>query len=102
MLLDAQTMSVQEVTLPIFLREIVWSPDGDKIALIAEDSSVWQIDYPKLENIEQLTSAMPGLVPVQPGGRVPRVQNVTWSPDGTALAFISDTDIYIVDTSVSP
>lgn len=84
--LDAQTMSVQELTLPIAFRTLRWSPNGEYIALIAEDSSLWQVDYPKLEKLEQLTSPLAD------------VRDVNWSPEGNSLAFVSGTDIYIVDT----
>ncbi len=101
-LLDARTMTVEETTLPIVFREIIWSPKGENIALLAEDNSLWQIDYPTLENLEQLTPAMPGSFRVRPGGTVSRVRSVAWSADGTSLAFIGDMDIYIVDTRRKP
>jgi len=85
-LLDAQSMSIQERELPSTSGDIVWSPNGEHIALAAEDGSLWQVDYPKLENLEQLTAPLPN------------VHDLQWSPDGTHLAFISGTDIYIVET----
>jgi hypothetical protein len=61
-LLDARTMVVQkEAALPVEIQQIVWSPDGKQIALLARDSSLWKIDYPKLDNLEQLTPATPNL-----------------------------------------
>ena len=54
------------------------------------DGSLWQIDYPALENVEQLTLPMPA------------VKDVFWSPDGSYLAFVSDKDIYIVDAIRNP
>jgi len=102
-LLDARTMSTQkEIALPTAFREIVWSPKGEHIALLAQDGSLWQIDYPTLENLEQLTPAMAGSTPVQPRGTKPRVNEVAWSPDGASLAFIGGLDIYIVDTKSNP
>jgi hypothetical protein len=103
LLLDARTISVQkEIALPVEIQDVIWSPDGKRMALLAKDGSLWQVDYPSLENLEQLTSAMPGSSPAYPGGVKPRVSNVLWSPDGNSLAFIGDLDIYIVDTQAKP
>jgi hypothetical protein len=90
--LHVSTMLYQE--LPFALKKqpytygnVVWSPDGEKLALVAEDGSVWQVDYPTLENLEQLTSPLPN------------VHEVNWSPDGNSIAFISGSDIYVVETT---
>ena len=85
-LLNASTMTVQEFPLPSTFRNIVWGPNGENIALVNEDGSLWQVDYPKLENLEQLTSPLPD------------VHDVMWSPDGDYIAFVSGSDIYIVET----
>jgi Tol biopolymer transport system component len=79
-------MSVQELALPMAFRSLHWSPTGEFIALTAEAGSLWRVDYPNLSNLEQLTPALPD------------THDVTWSPDGTSVAFISGADIYIVDT----
>jgi WD40 repeat protein len=103
--LDTQTMSVQkETVLPIEFQELISSPDGKHIVLLARDSSLWQVDYPTLENLEQLTPAMPELTHPAYGGIIDEslIKNVVWSPDGASLAFIGGTDIYIVDTQVKP
>jgi WD40 repeat protein len=85
-LLNPQNISVQELELTIAFSDLVWHPNGDHIALMAKDGSLWKVDYPKLENLEQLTPALPN------------VSQVNWSPDGNSLAFVSGSDIYIVDT----
>ena len=85
-LVDAQTMTNQKLALPTTFQELVWSPVGDRIALVAEDGSLWKVDYPKLENLEQLTEPSPD------------VRDVFWSSDGIQIAFISRSDIYIVET----
>jgi len=85
-ILNAKDMSVKGWKLPFTLYSLTWSPDGSHIALVATDGSLWQVDYPKLENMEQLTETMPN------------VRDVSWSPDGNSIAFISGSDIYIVDT----
>jgi hypothetical protein len=84
-LYDAQTMSYQELILPTTFKDFVWSPAGEYVALVAEDGSLWQVDYPNLERIEQLTSPLPN------------VSDVNWSPDGNFISFISNSDIYIVE-----
>jgi len=86
-LMDVRTPSVQELSLPAAFREPVWSPEGNRIALVAEDGSLWQVDYPGLEHLEQLTPPLPDL------------SDLTWSPDGNSIAFISGSDIYIVETN---
>ena len=96
-LLDVETLSYKEVTLSSEFQkddsrvnQILWSPDGTHIALVTADGSLWQIDYPALENVEQLTLPMPA------------VKDVFWSPDSSYLAFVSDKDIYIVDAIRNP
>ena len=85
--LDAKAMSVQELTLPIAFRTLLWSPTGESMALIAEDYSLWQVDYPKLESLKQLTSPLTN------------ARDMSWSPEGNFLAFVSGTDIYVVETN---
>jgi hypothetical protein len=96
-LLDLETLSYREVALPPEFHEddsgtiqILWSPEGSHIALVTTDGSLWQIAYPTLENLEQLTPPLPA------------VKDLAWSPDGAYLAFVSDKDIYIVDTIRNP
>jgi len=84
-ILNAKDMSVNEWKLPSSFDNLLWSPDGSHIALIATDGSLWQVDYPRMENIEQLTQPMP-------------IGDIQWSPDGNFISFISGSDIYIVDT----
>jgi Tol biopolymer transport system component len=85
--MDVRTLSVQKLSLPAAFREPVWSSEGNRIALVAEDGSLWQVDYPTLENLEQLTPTLPD------------VHAVNWSPDGDSIAFISGSDIYVVETN---
>ena len=86
-LLNAQTMSNQEIILPAIFQYFIWSPNGDSIALVGKDRSLWQADYPKFEKFEQLTLPFPGM------------GNVNWSPDSRSIAFISESDLYIVETN---
>ena len=85
-LFNAETLSTQELPTSIAFQSYTWSPNGDRIALVGEDGSVWQVDYPALENLEQLTPSLPD------------VRDLNWSPDGNSISFISGSDIYIVDT----
>jgi hypothetical protein len=63
-----------------------WSLNGDQIRFIAKDRSIWQVDYPMFQNLKRLTEP------------VADIHQVFWSPDGNSIAFISGSDIYIVDT----
>lgn len=90
--LDASTMSYRELAftfpkLPNISPIVEWSPAGDKLALVAEDGSVWQVDYPDLAYLEQLTPPLSN------------VHSLEWSPDGSSISFISGSDIYIVETT---
>jgi WD40 repeat protein len=69
---------------------IIWNPENDHFAFNAADGSIWQMDYPKFENLEQLTPSMEN------------VKDISWSPDGQYLSFISGADIYIVDIASKP
>jgi hypothetical protein len=67
-----------------------WNPKGNWLALTASDGSLWKLDYPQLEHFEQLT---PPLV---------NVSDVSWSPNGQSIAYISGKDIYIVEAGNNP
>jgi hypothetical protein len=69
---------------------IVWSPKGDRFALVAADGSIWLLDYPKLEHFEQLTFSMAN------------VKDISWSPDGRYLSYVGGTDIYIIEVESKP
>ena len=83
--LDAKTWLAQELPLPAAFNSIIWGPTGSDIALVAEDGSLWQAQYPGLEAVEQLSPPLPG------------VHGVGWSPDGKSLALVSGADIYVVE-----
>jgi hypothetical protein len=88
---DARSMSVrQTVTLPTAFRCPKWNKSANKLIMIAEDESLWQINYPALTQLEQLTKPIKGL------------KSFASSPDDALIAFSVDLDIYIVDTKRKP
>ena len=89
--LDASTMSYRELSFKnqetqYKFGNLVWSPYGEKITFVTENSVLWQVDYPSLENLENIMSS------------IFTINNVNWSPDGTSIAFTNGADIYIVET----
>jgi hypothetical protein len=106
LIFEAQTGSVfQKSTSPAQIQEFIWSPDGKRIAVLARDCSLWQIEYPNLQSWEQLAPVVPELI----DGYRCLYDNLKWSPDGTFLSFNDYLeygsmflDIYIVDTRVAP
>lgn len=91
--LNVQDMSVQKTALstPLF-NQAIWSPNGDYVVLITEDKTLWRIDYPSLENLEQLTRPIADMY----------IESLIWSPDYEYLSFVGGENIYIVDTNRSP
>ena len=89
--LDASTMSVRELPFKdqdsrYKISNLAWSPNGEKITFVTEDSVLWQVDYPTLENLEHIMSS------------IFAIREVRWSPDSKSIAFINGSDIYIVET----
>ena len=96
-LFDVEALSYQMLNLPSEFYEtysnatkIIWNPNGDRMVLVTVDGSLWQLDYPNLQNLEELTLPMP------------KVKDIFWSPDGTYISFVSDKEIYIVDMNINP
>jgi len=80
--LDASTMSVRELPFKdqdsrYKISNLAWSPNGEKITFVTEDSVLWQVDYPTLENLEHIMSS------------IFAIREVRWSPDSKSLAFIN-------------
>jgi hypothetical protein len=90
--LDATTMSYRELPFalqkpPYTNAQFAWSPTGKKLALVKDDGSIWQVDYPSLENLEQLIPSLPD------------VRYLNWSPDGNSISFISGSGVYVVEVN---
>jgi hypothetical protein len=84
-LLDAKTMNWQEVELPVAVRHVDWSPNGDHIALFSEDGTLWTISYPSLDDIRQQTQSMM------------EMRDVLWSPDSARISFVNGVNLYILE-----
>jgi dipeptidyl aminopeptidase/acylaminoacyl peptidase len=86
---DASTHATIQVTFPQYLARAIWRPQGNGLAVLAVDGSVWWTPDPAAGRVEQLT--------------LPRqyVGDVSWSPDGTQLAFVGGTDVYVVSVKGS-
>jgi len=100
-IVNTQTGAItKSISFPLLGDLVGWSPDGKYAAIMCADNdsgySLWQIDYPALENFKQLTPTL------HPGGNTGWEYDTRWSPDGSALAFRLGTDIYIVDMRTRP
>jgi hypothetical protein len=101
LLLEAQTLSVKkEFALPAKFGGFSWSPDGKHIELVASDKSIWHLDYPRLDNLEQLTPPLSQLVGQD--SSIPLTSNPLWSPDHTTIAVQGTDGIYIVHVNDAP
>jgi hypothetical protein len=105
-LLDAQTGSIlKQAILPDDLSAMRWSQDGKHYDLMSrDDNSLWQLDYPDLDNLKQVTPAMPELKQIisNPNLAESPIQEIVWSPDNSAVAFISAQDIFVVQIENKP
>jgi hypothetical protein len=85
--LNIGAMSVQ-ATYPVSLSQpainIYWPLQGDSLAVLAQDGSLWWLADAAADRVEQLTPPLP------------EVRDVKWSPDGDKLAFVSGPDVYVV------
>lgn len=90
--LNVQDMSVQKADLTASrFNQAIWSPNGDYIILATEDKALWKVDYPSLENMEQLTRPIADMY----------VESIIWSHDYEYLSFVGSANIYIVDINKS-
>jgi hypothetical protein len=85
--LEPATRATRLVLLPRSSVEIAWRPQGDALAVLAHDGSLWWIPDPGVDYAEQLTPPLPG------------VHSVRWSPSGNQLAFVSGADVYVVSVT---
>jgi len=89
--LDATTMSFRELPFKdqdsrYKISNLAWNQNGDKLIFITESHILWQVDYPALENLEQIIAS------------TNTINGAQWSPNGKSISFINGSDIYIVDT----
>jgi hypothetical protein len=90
--LDALTMTYRELlfkdqTSQYKISNLAWNPNGDKLIFITENHILWQVDYPALDNLEQIIAS------------ANTINGAQWSPGGKAISFLNGSDIYIVDTN---
>jgi Tol biopolymer transport system component len=88
---DAATMSFRELPFKdqnsrYKISNLAWNPNGDKLIFITESHILWQVDYPALENLEQIIAS------------TNTISGAQWSPNGKSISFLNGSDIYIVDT----
>jgi len=62
-----------------------WSPNEEKLIFITDKHTLWQVDYPSLENMQQIMTSSN------------TIRGAQWSPDGQSISFINGSDIYIVE-----
>jgi WD40 repeat protein len=82
--LDVDIWTIHQTSLPHRFISLSWQPQGDDLAALAEDGSLWRLPNLAVDAIEPLTLALPD------------VRDVHWSPDGEHLAFVSGPDVYVV------
>lgn len=83
--LDIGTWTTRQVLLPEPVTRVFWRPQGDSLAVLADDGSPWWIPDLAVASVESLTPPLPA------------VRDLRWSPNGERLAFVSATDLYVVD-----
>jgi Tol biopolymer transport system component len=83
--LDVGTWTTRQVLLPEPGTRVFWRPQGNGLTVQATDGSLWWIPDMAVDHAEQLTPPLP------------MIRDVRWSPDGERLAFVSATDLYVVD-----
>ena len=86
-MLDVETWTTHRVLLSQPSVDVFWHPQGDGLAVLAQDGGLWWISDLTTDTTEPLTPPLPG------------VHDVRWSPDGSHLAFVSGTDVYVVSIS---
>jgi hypothetical protein len=84
---DLSTQSTLHLTLTQPATQLFWHPNNTSLAVVSNDGSLWWIADPSVNHIEQLTAPLP------------EVRDVTWSPNGDKLAFVSGSDVYVVNVS---
>ncbi len=84
--IQAETGASRVVVLDAPVTGVVWQPEDSGVALWDENGRIWWLPDPlnPAAEPEPLTPPLPG------------IHSVRWSPDGRQLAFVSETNLYIV------
>jgi hypothetical protein len=81
---DLSTQATRPVSLSQPAINIYWPLQGDGLAVLAQDGSLWRLAEAAVDRVEQFTPPLP------------EVRDVKWSPDGDKLAVVSGPDVYVV------
>jgi hypothetical protein len=83
---QAETGASQIVILDAPVVDMVWQPENGGIALWDENGRIWWLSDP----------LDPAMEPEPLTPPLPDIHSVRWSPDGRQLAFVSETNLYVV------
>lgn len=84
---QAETGQSRWLDFPHEISNIAWQPNGDDIAILSADGTIYWLANPFAADNEPL--------PVTPS--MPEVNTMRWSPNGRNLAFISENSFYVVE-----
>lgn len=101
-ILDPDTRAMRSLTPGIgYVRQPVWSPDGQRLAFVADSIGVMNSD------VYVVNADGTGLTNLTPFGDTSYEETPAWSSDGTQVAFMrwnstdNNADIFVVDADSS-
>ncbi|MCB9418956.1 MAG: DPP IV N-terminal domain-containing protein [Ardenticatenaceae bacterium] len=83
---QAETRASRVVVLDAPVVGVAWQPEDDGVVLWDENGRIWWLPNPFDPSSEPEPLTPP----------LPDVHSVRWSPDGNRLAFVSETNLYVV------